>query len=130
MNRILKSVSSLAALSVAGALAVPARAAAFDTPAPRKAAAATTGLPPLLDRELFFGNPEIAAAQLSPDGRYIGFLKPWKETRNVWVKKTPSAELSCRSAAPTIAAMAGSGTSPAWMALGVASVVAPTSNGR
>ncbi|MCM2255126.1 MAG: S9 family peptidase [Vicinamibacteria bacterium] len=44
-------------------------------------------LPPLLDRELFFGNPEIAGASISPDGRYIAFLKPWKETRNVWVKK-------------------------------------------
>src|SRR5262245_18602986 len=44
--------------------------------------------PPVLDRELFFGNPEIAGAQLSPDGKYIAFLKPWKETRNVWVKKT------------------------------------------
>ena len=46
------------------------------------------GAPPLLDRELFFGNPEIAAAQISPDGQYIAFLKPWKDTRNVWVKKT------------------------------------------
>jgi len=36
--------------------------------------------PPILDRELFFGNPEIAAAQISPDGKYIAFLKPWKET--------------------------------------------------
>ena len=30
--------------------------------------------PPVLDRELFFGNPEIAAAQLSPDGRAIVFV--------------------------------------------------------
>ncbi|HXK10734.1 MAG TPA: alpha/beta fold hydrolase [Vicinamibacteria bacterium] len=52
------------------------------------AAAAETGLPPLLDRELFFGNPEIAAAQLSPDGQYVAFLKPWSDTRNIWVKKT------------------------------------------
>lgn len=44
------------------------------------------GLPPLIDRELIFGNPEIAAAQLSPDGKYLAFLKPWKDTRNVWVK--------------------------------------------
>jgi dipeptidyl aminopeptidase/acylaminoacyl peptidase len=44
--------------------------------------------PPLLDRELFFGNPEIAGARLSPDGTRVAFLKPWKETRNVWVKKT------------------------------------------
>jgi dipeptidyl aminopeptidase/acylaminoacyl peptidase len=44
--------------------------------------------PPVLDRELFFGNPEIAAAQLSPDGQYMAFLKPWSDTRNIWVKKT------------------------------------------
>ncbi|HLK69920.1 MAG TPA: alpha/beta fold hydrolase [Bryobacteraceae bacterium] len=49
--------------------------------------AATQGLPPLIDRELLFGNPEIAGAQLSPDGKYLAFLKPWKDTRNVWVKK-------------------------------------------
>jgi dipeptidyl aminopeptidase/acylaminoacyl peptidase len=48
---------------------------------------ATQGMPPLIDRELLFGNPEIAGAQLSPDGKYLAFLKPWKETRNVWVKK-------------------------------------------
>ena len=45
-------------------------------------------LPPLLDRELFFGDPEISGAQISPDGRYIAFLKPWNGTRNIWVKKT------------------------------------------
>lgn len=45
-------------------------------------------LPPLIDRELFFGNPEISGAQISPDGRYISFLKPYKDTRNVWVKRT------------------------------------------
>src|SRR5262245_57994696 len=50
--------------------------------------AAQAELPPLLDRELFFGNPEIAGATISPDGQYIAFLKPWKETRNIWVKKT------------------------------------------
>lgn len=45
-----------------------------------------SGLPPLIDRDLIFGNPEIANAQLSPDGKYIAFLKPWKDTRNVYVK--------------------------------------------
>jgi dipeptidyl aminopeptidase/acylaminoacyl peptidase len=44
------------------------------------------GLPPLIDREQIFGNPEIAGAQLSPNGQYIAFLKPWKDTRNVYVK--------------------------------------------
>jgi len=44
--------------------------------------------PPLIDRELFFGDPEIAGSQISPDGAYIAFIKPFKGTRNVWVKKT------------------------------------------
>lgn len=44
-------------------------------------------LPPLIDRELFFGNPEITSATLSPDGKYLAFVKPWKNTLNVWVKK-------------------------------------------
>jgi dipeptidyl aminopeptidase/acylaminoacyl peptidase len=46
----------------------------------------SSGLPPLIDRDLFFGNPEIANAQLSPNGKYIAFLKPWNDTRNVYVK--------------------------------------------
>lgn len=45
-------------------------------------------LPPIIDRELLFGDPEISGAQLSPDGQYLAFMKPWKETRNIWVKKT------------------------------------------
>ena len=44
--------------------------------------------PPLIDRELFFGDPEISGAQISPDGKYIAFLKPLNKTRNIWVKKT------------------------------------------
>src|SRR5689334_19317304 len=44
--------------------------------------------PPIIDRELFFGDPEIAGAQISPDGAYIAFVKPFNGTRNVWVKKT------------------------------------------
>jgi dipeptidyl aminopeptidase/acylaminoacyl peptidase len=44
--------------------------------------------PPILDRELFFGDPEISGAQLSPDGKFISFIKPYKGTRNLWVKRT------------------------------------------
>jgi dipeptidyl aminopeptidase/acylaminoacyl peptidase len=47
----------------------------------------STSQPPLIDRELFFGNPEIAGAQISPDGKFIAFLKPYKDTRNIWVKR-------------------------------------------
>jgi len=44
--------------------------------------------PPLIDRELLFGDPEISGAQISPDGAFIAFIKPFKGTRNIWVKKT------------------------------------------
>ncbi len=50
------------------------------------APAAREGLPPLIDRELIFGDPEISSAQLSPDGAWLAFLKPLDGTRNVWVK--------------------------------------------
>jgi dipeptidyl aminopeptidase/acylaminoacyl peptidase len=52
------------------------------------AATAWADLPPLVDRELFFGDPEIIAGQLSPDGKFIAFIKPLDGTRNVWVKRT------------------------------------------
>lgn len=44
-------------------------------------------LPPIIDRELFFGDPEISGAQLSPDGKYISFVKPFNGVRNIWVKR-------------------------------------------
>lgn len=62
------------------ALMVSCLAAQKKTPAP------ATGLPPIIDREIIFGNPEIAGAQISPDGKYVAFLKPWKDTRNIYVK--------------------------------------------
>src|ERR1044071_6908708 len=43
-------------------------------------------LPPLIDRELFFGNPEYTGAQISPDGKFISFIKPLDGTMNIWVK--------------------------------------------
>jgi len=53
----------------------------------RAETAAQKGLPPIIDRQLLFGDPEIIAAEVSPDGRYLAFIKPWKSTRNIWVKK-------------------------------------------
>src|SRR3954470_5772522 len=49
-------------------------------------ASAAAQQPALIDRELFFGNPEYAGAQISPDGKYISFLRPLNDVRNVWVK--------------------------------------------
>lgn len=48
-------------------------------------------LPALIDREIFFGNPEIAGAQISPNGKYIAFIKPFNDVRNVWVKGVDEA---------------------------------------
>ncbi|MBI2689514.1 MAG: prolyl oligopeptidase family serine peptidase [Acidobacteria bacterium] len=47
----------------------------------------TAQQPPLLDRELFFGDPEISGAQISPDGAYITFMRPYNNVRNIWIKK-------------------------------------------
>ncbi|WP_051584889.1 alpha/beta hydrolase family protein [Chryseobacterium sp. UNC8MFCol] len=42
---------------------------------------------PLLDRALFFGNPEISGGKLSPDGKWISFTKEYEGIMNIWVKK-------------------------------------------
>ncbi len=44
--------------------------------------------PALVDRELFFGNPEISGSQLSPDGKFVSFIKPLNGVRNIFVKGT------------------------------------------
>ncbi|HEY6334078.1 MAG TPA: alpha/beta fold hydrolase [Blastocatellia bacterium] len=46
------------------------------------------GQPPIIDRELLFGDPVISGAQISPDGQFIAFIKPLNGTRNIWVKRT------------------------------------------
>lgn len=46
---------------------------------------------PLLDRELFFSDPEYAGAQVSPNGKLISFLKPHQDVMNIWVKKYDQA---------------------------------------
>ncbi len=55
--------------------------AACQTPAPK------IEQPPIIDRELLFDAPEIAGGQISPDGKFISFIKPYKGTQNIWVKK-------------------------------------------
>jgi dipeptidyl aminopeptidase/acylaminoacyl peptidase len=49
---------------------------------------AYAALPPLIDRDALFGEVQIASAQISPDGHYLSFLKPYQGVRNIWVKKT------------------------------------------
>jgi len=50
--------------------------------------AARAEQPPIIDRKLFFGEIEIIGEEISPDGRYVSFLKPYRGTRNIWVKRT------------------------------------------
>ena len=40
---------------------------------------------PLIARQLFFGNPDRASVQLSPDGTHISWLAPLAGVLNVWV---------------------------------------------
>ena len=54
--------------------------------APDAAAEQLAKLPPLIDREVFFGNPEISGAAISPDGQWISFRRPHREVMNIWVK--------------------------------------------
>ncbi len=42
---------------------------------------------PIIDRELFFGNAEIAEGRLSPDGKWISFMKEYDGIMNIWLKK-------------------------------------------
>jgi dipeptidyl aminopeptidase/acylaminoacyl peptidase len=75
MKNVMKGLLCLAL--AASSLAAQTTKAAKDS---------AVGLPPIIDRELIFGNPEIAGAQLSPDGKFLAFQKPWKDTRNIYVK--------------------------------------------
>jgi dipeptidyl aminopeptidase/acylaminoacyl peptidase len=55
------------------------------------ASGAHAAAPPLIPREVLFGNPERTAPQLSPDGAQISWLAPTKEgVQNVWAR--PFAE--------------------------------------
>jgi dipeptidyl aminopeptidase/acylaminoacyl peptidase len=44
-------------------------------------------LPPLISREILFGNPERTSPRLSPDGKYLAYLAPDdKNVLQVWLK--------------------------------------------
>ena len=43
--------------------------------------------PPLIPREVLFGNPEIIGVSLSPDGRWMSYLAPDKGVLNLWVQE-------------------------------------------
>jgi len=46
-----------------------------------------TQLPPLIPREILFGNPERARPQLSPDGKYLAYIAPdEKNVLQLWLR--------------------------------------------
>jgi len=49
------------------------------------AAAAAVTPPPLIPRKVLFGNPERALGQISPDGRWLGYVAPDEGVLNVFV---------------------------------------------
>jgi hypothetical protein len=44
-----------------------------------------TSPPPLIPREILFGNPEKAQPRLSPDSNRLAYLAPVDGVMNVWV---------------------------------------------
>src|SRR5688572_15720954 len=68
--------------------------------APAVNQAQLANLPPMIEREIFFGDPEIASGQISPNGKWISFRKPFKDKMNVWVK---AADAPFESAKPVTA---------------------------
>ncbi len=47
-------------------------------------------LPPIVPREVLFGNPERMSVRLSPDGCKIGYIAPLDGVLNVWVRSVDS----------------------------------------
>ena len=56
--------------------------------------ACTADKPPLIPMEDFFKNPQQAYFQISPDGDYISFIKPYENRMNIFVREIGSNEAS------------------------------------
>ncbi|HYP49807.1 MAG TPA: prolyl oligopeptidase family serine peptidase, partial [Pyrinomonadaceae bacterium] len=69
-------------------LSVPILLSIFTFSGALFSVSAQNNLPPIIDREIIFGNPEITGARISPDGKFIAFRKPYKGTMNIWLKLT------------------------------------------
>lgn len=50
-------------------------------------------LPPLLDRELFSSDPQLASVEIAPNGQWLSFLKPHNGTLNIWLQPITNGEL-------------------------------------
>lgn len=71
MRNVIGKAASLVALMLLTAAATENRAAQAEAE--------------LIPREVLFGNPDKAAARLSPDGKHLSYLAPKNGVLNVWV---------------------------------------------
>ena len=63
-------------------------------------ATAFAELPPLIPRDVLFGNPDKAGPQISPDGKHLAYLAPDKKNvLQVWVRSTkpPKGEAASKA---------------------------------
>ena len=68
---------------ILGAVALCGTLASFDGAEAQRRAAQ---LPPLIPLTHFFDNPEITGAQISPDGKWLSYLKPYRDKLNVHLR--------------------------------------------
>jgi dipeptidyl aminopeptidase/acylaminoacyl peptidase len=66
--------------------AVAAMVVVPNAVAQNRTAARPAAPPPIIPITHFFDNPEIAGAQISPDGRWLTYLKPYRGKLNVHVR--------------------------------------------
>ena len=88
MSRFSKYSAGLVSLA-----AVAFTSAAFGQAAGQRQQNANAGVDaPLIPREVLFGNPEKAAARISPNGEWLSYLAPVDGVLNVWVAKRGDLE--------------------------------------
>lgn len=71
--------------ALAAVLALTACATDATRPTAEVPSAAPAAEVPLISREALFGNPSRTGGQISPDGRWLGYIAPRDGVLNVWV---------------------------------------------
>jgi dipeptidyl aminopeptidase/acylaminoacyl peptidase len=84
MKRLILLTLLMPVAGCAAAPAVPPEAAA--------PAAAVDRMPPIIPLTHFFDNPEVSGTQISPDGRYLSFMRPWQGKMNVHIRPVAGGE--------------------------------------
>jgi len=84
-DSIISSKSRSFSRTPSRALGAAVLAAGLAGPSLAAAATDASELPPIVSREILFGNPERLAGRVSPDGSRISFIAPSEGVLNVWV---------------------------------------------